>query len=366
MARLRGNRVLRTLDRYIGIPLVAALGLRSRRSLPDLSAVRRLGLMKSVAIGDMVLLSGVIADVRAHAPRATIVIVSGEDNSAIADLIAAPGDERIVISPNYPIESVRRLRAARLDGLLDFGAWPRFDAVLSAMSGAGFTAGFATSGQFRHRAYDHAVEYLGDVHEVENNRRLARIIGVSSTSLPSIPAAPAIENAPPRPYVVFQPWAGGFRHELREWSVESWCDLARRLRGRGWTIVVAGSQADAEASRALCAALDSSDTAVVNGAGRFSLAGLTRVLRDAEVVISVNTGVMHLAAAVGAHVVGLQGPTSSRRWGPLGENSRAVDSRLPSCGYLNLGWEYEGRRTDCMSGISVDAVVAAIDSLTAG
>jgi ADP-heptose:LPS heptosyltransferase len=69
---------------------------------------------------------------------------------------------------------------------------------------------------------------------------------------------------------------------------------------------------------------------------------------------------MHLAAAVGAPTIALNGPTSAARWGPIGPNVVCVDSELPGCGYLNLGFEYDGRRTDCMQGISVERVATAV------
>ena len=94
-------------------------------------------------------------------------------------------------------------------------------------------------------------------------------------------------------------------------------------------------------------------------AGRFRVSELVDVLAHARCVVSVNTGVMHLAAAVGVATIALNGPTSSERWGPIGADVVCVDSELAGCGYLDLGFEYDGRRTDCMAGISVDRVAAA-------
>ena len=51
------------------------------------------------------------------------------------------------------------------------------------------------------------------------------------------------------------------------------------------------------------------------------------------------------------------GSRARRYRATAGYPNRASD--LPGCGYLNLGFEYEGRRTDCMSGISVDRVASA-------
>jgi len=57
--------------------------------------------------------------------------------------------------------------------------------------------------------------------------------------------------------------------------------------------------------------------------------------------------------------VALNGPTSGRRWGPIGGHCVDVDSAFPDCGYLNLGFEYDGRRADCMEGISLERVLEA-------
>ena len=80
-------------------------------------------------------------------------------------------------------------------------------------------------------------------------------------------------------------------------------------------------------------------------------------------MVTVNTGVMHLAAIAGARTVSLEGPVPVERWGPIGPRARAVGTTHSGCGYLNLGFEYDGQRHDCMDGVAVDAVHAAILNL---
>jgi heptosyltransferase-3 len=102
----------------------------------------------------------------------------------------------------------------------------------------------------------------------------------------------------------------------------------------------------------------------VNVAGRYAPRELAGVLREASCVVSVNTGVMHLAATVGAPTIALNGPTSELRWGPVGRRAVSVNSALPGCGYLNLGFEYDQGRADCMEGISVERVVETVQRLS--
>jgi heptosyltransferase I len=98
---------------------------------------------------------------------------------------------------------------------------------------------------------------------------------------------------------------------------------------------------------------------VINASGHYNLLELLDLLAASECVVSVNTGVVHLAAAIAVPTVCLNGPSSGTRWGPLGRLSVSVDSSLPGCGYLNLGAEYRGQREDCMCGIAVPDVLAA-------
>jgi ADP-heptose:LPS heptosyltransferase len=295
-----------------------------------------------------------------------VIFVTGQDNANVAGLLPGSADEHVVISPGNPLEAVAAVRAAKLDLLVDFGSWPRFDALVAALSGARYAVGFRTAGQFRHFAYDCAVEHSSRLHERENYVRLMEAIGVESTAPLHIDAPGVLDASryPVAPYVVFHAWSGGYRHEVKEWSATAWTALGAELASRGWRVVLSGSRADAEKTEALRASLDAAGVAATNAAGTYTLRELTEVFAGSEAVVSVNTGVMHLAALTGARTVSLEGPTPPIRWGPLGPRVRAVTSALPGCGYLNLGFEYDSQRTDCMDGVSVDAVVAAIDALT--
>jgi ADP-heptose:LPS heptosyltransferase len=315
--------------------------------------------MKTTGIGDVILLTAVARDVVDHFPGGEVVVFASAENAALAHLVE--GVEVVVIPPTAPWRAIPLLRRRRLDVLVDFGQWSRLEGVLAWGSGARYTVGFETSGQRRHYAYDTTVRHADDVPEMENYRRLIRTIGVDSRSDPRF--APTSGDGDGgreggSDYVVFHLWPGGFRSELREWPLERWRELARRMADAGLRIVLTGGPADAERTEAFAASCGE-DVRVESIAGRCSLPALVDVLADARFVVSVNTGVMHLAAAAGAPTIALNGPTSALRWGPVGPTVVNVNSDLPGCGYLNLGFEYDGQRTDCMQGISVERVVEA-------
>lgn len=347
----RGSRALRVADRVVGVPMLGVLGLARRRRRLD-GAPRSIGVLRTAAIGDTVLLSGPARDLRRAFPEARLLLFAGPSNRGLAPLL--PMFDEVVPLPLRLGAAVRALRAKNLDLVIDTGQWPRFDALLAALSGA-VSVGFRTPGQGRHWAFDVPVRHSDRVHELDNYRALLRALGVPVACDPQlvVPDDATMPAGPGGSFAVLHLWPGGYRAQLKEWPLDRWRVVADALRADGLRVVLTGATADAERTRAAAATLAATSVAGC------SLTGAAQLLAGADVVVSVNTGVMHMAAALGAPTVGLNGPTSSRRWGPVGPSVASVDSRRPGCGFLNLGAEYRGRPTDCMEGIEVDDVLEA-------
>jgi ADP-heptose:LPS heptosyltransferase len=93
---------------------------------------------------------------------------------------------------------------------------------------------------------------------------------------------------------------------------------------------------------------------------------LAAVLERLPVFVTGDTGPMHLAAAVGAPVVALFGPSIPARYAPLSARSRVVRIDLPCspCNRIRLPPDRcRGHVPDCLDGIGVDAVLAAARGL---
>jgi ADP-heptose:LPS heptosyltransferase len=349
------NQLLRRFDAALGPALLRLIGGLRRRRRPPLQP-RRIGVMKTTGIGDMVLASAVARDMQDAFPDAELVLFAGPGNTLVADLVEIA---TVVTLPTArPWRAIPLLRGTQVDILLDLGQWTRLEALYAGLSRARWTVGFRTPGFDRHFAYDESVLQSDRVGELENFRAVARAAGATPRARPWFPDR-EVGHEPPvaDPYVVFHMWPGGFRSELREWPAASWRELIDRVRAAGYHVVLSGGPDDVERTREFVGSLATSD--VVSIAGRYSFPELIGVLAAARCVVSVNTGLMHLAAATGAPTIALNGPTSALRWGPVGDRVVCIDSSLPRCGFLNLGFEYEGERTDCMSGIDVERVAEA-------
>lgn len=127
-----------------------------------------------------------------------------------------------------------------------------------------------------------------------------------------------------RPIVAMAP---GAAHATKRWPEEYWVDLARRIIPTGADVAVLGGPDDAELGRRI-SGLGGGNVASV--AGTLGLQETGAVIRRAEVLISGDTGVMHMATGVGTPVVALFGPTA-RQFGfsPYRSSAGVVELDLP-------------------------------------
>ena len=364
----RGNKRNRWLDTWIGTPaLNLAASVHRRHRWPG-GLPRRLAVMCSPALGDTLLFSGVLQDLREAMPNTEISHICMRQNLAAAEII--PGaDFRLLIDLTRPVSSIRRLRAMRFDAFLDFTSWQRLTAFYTLLSGAGYTMGFATAGQRRSRGYDRTVVHREDRHETENFR--AMLVGSEFPVAWPIAHWPSIQVATvsslpfedAEDLIVFHPWASGQRAYLREWPEARWIELAIELARQGTLFLVTGAASDQPRIEVLVLALRRAGVVAEPFVSPDGFRTLTQLLLRCRLVITVNTGVMHLAAIAGARTVAINGPNRNGRWGPLGPRALGVEAPGRDCGFLHLGFNFDGNPEDCMTRTSVAAVLAACRSL---
>jgi len=353
----RGNYRARLLDRYLGIALVFALGtLRRRRMIP--AEPKHIGLLNTAAVGDTILMSGPVADLRAQHRHARITFLSGPSNYDIACMVNHV-DEVIRLPVFNPLASLRLLRAQGFDVLLDFGPWCRLNAVLATLSGARFVVGFRTLGEGRHFGYDLSVEHSNSVHELENHRRIVRALGIQANHPPClrhIRAKDGRSENVQKPYVVCHLWPGGSAARQKEWPTARWIALAEYLSHNGYRIVFTGSPNQRALNEAVIALIRPSLRRLARNIAGVPLIDTLGVLAGAKLTVSVDTGVVHMAAALDVPLVALYGPSKAERWGPVGERTIVVESPLASSGYLNLGFETPRNPPPCMEAICYESV----------
>ncbi len=356
----RGNRRNRLADRYIGSPVLFVLSLFKRRKC-QLCTFERIGVLGSPGIGDTLLCSGSLTDLRSQFPGAQIIYFSPHTSYAAALLLPCL-DGVVQVNLTRLRETMRTIRQYKLDAIVDITPWPRLTAFYAALSGAKVKAGFRVPGQYRHLNYDIVIDHSKDCHESENFQRLFRAFGVPTK------AALALELATGRlspslgegRRIVFHPWASGDQRVLREWPENRWIDLALRLDAPGRVITITGGPADRDRCEVLRDRLAQHGMKAESYCSESDLRLVASVLRTSELVVSVNTGIMHLAAIAGAPTVSLNGPTATHRYGPIGPCVASAEPKGGGGGYLHFGFEFDGKSRDTMSRITIEEVLRCI------
>jgi ADP-heptose:LPS heptosyltransferase len=153
-------------------------------------------------------------------------------------------------------------------------------------------------------------------------------------------------------FLAVHPFAGS---PSRRWPREHWRDLLGRLPGRG-RVLLLGSADEAAALRDLLPA--GARGRYVGGAGDLGVAELAAVLQQAGLLLGLNSGPGHLAAAVGTPVLSLfSAANDPARWAPRGPGVRVLMERAP-CGPCELAECPLGNA--CLRRLRPDRVLAAL------
>jgi len=158
----------------------------------------------------------------------------------------------------------------------------------------------------------------------------------------------------PGPRIAISPVS---RWSTKNWSVERYAELAQRLAASGMagTLFVLGGEED----NAVCQRIaDAAGGCAVNLAGRTSLIETGSVLEQVDLLISNDSGPVHMAVAVDCPTVVLFGPTDDTRTGPYGERNTVVKRSL-AC---QPCYKRSCPRGDhaCMTSITVENVMHAV------
>ncbi|PLX41322.1 MAG: hypothetical protein C0608_06040 [Deltaproteobacteria bacterium] len=148
----------------------------------------------------------------------------------------------------------------------------------------------------------------------------------------------------------------------KRWRAEGFAEVAKKLKGRGYRIVIIGGPDDVETA---CAVEELIGEGVLNAAGKTPLKALPAWLDSFSLFVTNDSSPLHVAAARRIPTVAIFGATV-RELGfyPFHENSRLVEHDLPCrpCG-LHGGDKCPEGHFDCMGLITPEAVLSALEEL---
>lgn len=143
----------------------------------------------------------------------------------------------------------------------------------------------------------------------------------------------------------------GARWETKRWPAESFAATARRAASvSGASYVLVGGPGEESIADEVQKGLSSE---VVNLCGKTSLRQLAAILEQSDLVLTNDSGPMHLAAAVGTRTVSIFTCTSPDRAGPFGWGHRIVQTSVP----CKASYIKQCDRMDCMKDVTTDSVL---------
>ncbi|MDW7760843.1 MAG: lipopolysaccharide heptosyltransferase II [Acidobacteriota bacterium] len=165
-------------------------------------------------------------------------------------------------------------------------------------------------------------------------------------------------DAVDRPLVVLCP--GAAYGPAKRWPADRFAALARRLREEaGAAVAVVGESGDAAAAALILEALDGHGLDLT---GQTTLSRLIAVLRRARLVVTNDSGPLHIADAVGVPLVALFGPTNPAATGPRRGPAAVLKKEVPCWPCLYRSCPYDHR---CMTRIEVEEAFEACRQLIA-
>jgi lipopolysaccharide heptosyltransferase II len=255
------------------------------------------------------------------------------------------------------------LREQRYDMVIDLQGLLR-SGIAAFLTAARVRVGFADAREGSRWCYTQRIRVGAEaVHAVDRNLDLLRQIGIPVDRPATFPVAvpPAAERWAEELWrkeqlektttVVLHPAARG---ETKRWPADRFAQLADGLilKTGARVILVAAREQIAHVAEVTARLRGGA----LNLAGATGLLELAALLKRASLMISNDSGPMHLAAALGTPVVGLFGPTDPRRVGPYGPGAVAVKKDFDCAGCSRRACVRDG---GCLKAISVDDVLAA-------
>jgi heptosyltransferase-1 len=299
--------------------------------LPLLNQIERLLIVKTSSLGDVIHALPAVQALKDAQPALHLGWVV---RRRCADLLqGCPFIDNLYVIENKPTVGAlwglrQTLHLARYQMALDMQGL-LLSGLLTYLSGAQVRLGWDRNREgnglfLTHSTVPGKASEVGVQHEVDLLYGFPRALGVEATPGEFPPqhylAAEGQEQAKawlddlPRPWIALNV---GAARAYKRWPTEHWAVLAVKLSQAGYGLVFVGDKNDAVTVGEIKASLPPL-APVVDVSGRTSLRELAAVLDECDLVVSGDTGPMHLAVAVGTPVVALFGATDPRRHGPYG------------------------------------------------
>ena len=341
-------------------------------TLPPLTEIERLLIVKTSSIGDVIHALPIVQAIKDAAPNLTLGWVVRR--RCVDILRGNPSIDHLYLMPDKPslrelLNLRRELRLDRYEMALDMQGL-LLSGLVTRLSGAPIRLGWDRNREGNALFLTQPVVpgKSKASHEVDLLYGFSDALGVQAehsefTPQPYLAAEGAAQAEAwladlPCPRIALNV---GASRAYKRWPLENWARVARSLAASGKSVVFVGDKTDAEVVAQITA--EPLPGSFVNLAGKTTLRELASVLAACNMLVSGDSGPMHLAVAVGTPVIAIFGATNPARHGPYGARNTILHNPAP--GAMTPGKRpTEAEGAACMARIMPQDVLNGIEAMS--
>ncbi len=387
------TRTMIHMDQWVGVPLCALayalnvpLRLWRRVFAARTRESERILVVKFLGMGSVLLATPMLRRLREAHPQARITFLTFRSNVDVVSRL--PFVDEVVEVPQGSLRGLLtcvpalllELRRRRFDLAIDLEFYSRLSALICWGSGATRRIGFYVRGRWRGSLLTDTVYFNTRLPYGEAVRALLRPLGAdrgvdASLEAPTLSSAESERawrrlvtlGVPDRGAIVVVNVNASDLCDERRWPEDRYAQLVTRFAheiAHVERLVFIGAAAEMDTvRRVLDQVTDEERPRCLDLSGRTTLTELTVLLTRAALLVTNDSGPLHLAAALGVPTASLFGPESPTLYGPVGDNHLIFYAGhwcSPCLSVYNAKIAWCGGDNVCMQSIEVDHVVTRL------
>lgn len=302
----------------------------------DRSTIHRIAIVRALYLGDMLCIIPAVRALRAACPNALITLIGlpwekyfverfQHYFDAFMEFPGWPGLPEQEVKPERIVAFLRDMQLQRFDLVLQMQGNGSLTNSMCVLFHARYTAGLRLAGEY---APDEKFFPVSDdtEHEILRFLKITDALGIprQGTALEFPILAKEYSSyshvseqlkLQPGKYICIHP---GARNPLRRWAPEKFATIANFIGEQGYTVVLTGSQEEAAVLQSVAAGIIYPVINIVDLVGHLDIGELALLMKHSALLISNDTGVSHVAAALHIPSIIIFSTYSKvERWAPL-------------------------------------------------
>jgi len=339
----------------------------------DFSKVKNILIIMMGGIGNMIFLTPALKALRKALPSSTFSFLLGPYSAEKAVEGSNLIDQKIIIEPKKftglsgNIRLIQKLRQENFNlSITSTGTNPLKSGLLCTLAGIKYRLGenINRKGFF----YNLRVPFDKNQHEVESNIHLIQRLGIEvedrslfiqrSKEDKNYAQKYFVQNNLEGKLVVgVHPGSGIHQAGFKRWAKERFSQLADRLISDwGASVILFGGTEETKLAEDINGMMRSQPLLMT---GKTTLSQTAALIEKCSLFISNDSGLLHVASAVKAPVIGIFGPTDPGRTGPYPDSSAVIRKDM-TCSPCYAGKPVRCDHTECLSSITVNDVIEEV------